>query len=878
MLRATLRGIAAHKLRLGLTAVAIILGSAFVAGTLVLTDTMRASFDAIFAQTTSGVDVGVRGTQAFTSAFGERGRVPVEVADLLAEVDGVAVVGPEVEGSAQLLDADGRPVGGQGPPALAFNTPVDEEVAGIELRDGRYPRQAGEIAVDAFTAERLDLALGDRVQVVAGGPVRSETVVGTIGFGELDNLGGSTITIFDNATALELFGAEGYTLVSLAAEEDVSAGVLLERVEAALAEAGYGLADPDPTAGATADPGAGADAASGGENASGDLEVLTGAELADASTAEVGQFLGFFTTALLIFAGVALLVGAFLIANTFSIIVAQRTRELALLRAVGASRRQVLVSVLSEAALVALAGSLLGLVLGTALASGLRALLDAFGIALPASDLVLAVRTVIVTLTVGVVVTLVAALAPALKSLRVPPVAALQAVAAPPPPRFGRGRYVAAGLVLVAGVASLAAGLFGDAGISAVAAGAAITLIGAALLAPLVTRPLVRALGAPVAGIAGVRGQLARENALRSPRRTAATASALMIGLALVSFVLIFGASISASAAAAIEESFLAEYVVSGPGQGDPSAAGLPQSAVDDLRQLDEVAVASPQRVAQLRYGTSTPFVVAGDPDTITEVLAIDVVSGSLDDFALGGVLVADDLAERDNLAAGDVIDVEFATTGTAELAVRAIIDGEGLDSDILLDSETLLANVPRAPITAISVRLAQGTEVAEARPALEGVLEPYPTARLLDRDEIREDIQSQVNQLLGLLSALLAMSVIIALFGIVNTLSLSVFERVRELGLLRAVGATRAQVRSMIRWEAVLIAVLGATFGLAIGVLFGWLVVTALAGQGITELGLPAGQLIASVILAALAGVVAAILPARRAARTEILRAIAAE
>ena len=848
MLRATLEGLAAHRLRLAATAVAVVLGVGFVSGTFVLTDTLRSAFDDLFAQTTASIDVAVRGTQEFAGhGVGERRRVAPELLDVVRAVDGVEAVAPDVSGFAQLIGDDGEPIGAAHTPGLGTIAPVDERLNDAEIRgEGRFPEVAGEVAVDAGTAAAAGIEVGDDVSLVAGGPIEQATVTALIGFGDADSLAGASLVMFDVDTALERFGREGYERIDVLAAGGVDEVALAERVEDAVGA---------------------------------DYEVLTGEQLAEATSSEVGTFLGFFTTALLVFAGVSVFVGAFLIANTFTIIVAQRTRELALLRAVGASRRQILTSVLGEAAVVGLVGSLLGLGAGFVVALGLRGLLDVFGIDLPANDLVFAPRTAAVGVLTGLGVTVVAAVAPAVRSTRVPPVAALQAVAAPPAPRFGPGRYVAATLFLLGGTGMLAWGLFGGAGLQETATGAVLTMLGAALLAPMITRPVVRLLGAPVAAVAGLRGHLARENALRSPRRTAATASALMIGLAVVTFVMVLGASVTSSAEAALDGAFRSELVVN-PAQlgGPPGMSGaFPPELVASLEDLDEVAVAEPLRAGPMQLADGPVVFVAGfDSEVVDQVLTLEILDGTLR-MGDGELLVSDDVAEREGWVPGDAVAVTFAATGAEELRIAGIFEGSQLDTDWAVDDSTFDRVMTSDGTTAVYLKLADGIAVEDARAAAGAIVGRYPTTRLQDLEELKAEIRSQINQLLGLLSGLLLMSIVIALFGILNTLGLSVYERTREIGLLRAVGATRGQVRSTIRWEAVLIAVLGALLGVGLGVAFGYVVVRALEDEGISVFAIPAGQLLLGVVLAGLAGVGAAILPARRAARTDILRALEA-
>jgi putative ABC transport system permease protein len=839
--RATIASILAHKLRLVSTALAVIVGVAFVTGTLILSDTLTATFDSLFAETTQGIDLVVQGPEESADPLtGQRDPVPAGAVDVVAAVDGVAAVGPEVQGFAQLVTADGETAGGFGPPTLGINASTIE-LETPQVREGRFPEDAREIAVDAGTAASQDLSLGDVVGVVVEGPVQDYTVVGTVGFGDLDNLAGATLVVFQADHAFELYGQDGFSALTVIAEDGADLEALQAEVAAALGDG---------------------------------LEVATREQAADDASAQIAEGLGFFTTALLVFAGVALFVGAFLIANTFSIIVAQRTRELALLRAVGASRRQVMTSVLAEALATGVVGALGGFLLGVGLARGLYVLLDAFGLSLPQGDLVVSSGTFLVSSVLGTLLTTLVAVVPAARATRVLPVTALQAVAAPPPPRGGRVRYVIGGLLAAGGIAGLAVALAGDGDLPTVGGAAVVTLLGASLLAPLVTRPLLAGLGRPLAAARGVQGQLAAENALRSPRRTAATASALMIGLALVSFIAIMAASFTRSVEVIFEESFVGDFQIAPmgfvPGLGDPGA-GL----VEAIGAVDGVHVATTQRFGVAQVDGVDVFLGGYDPDVVGEVLSVAVVDGGEDGLLATGLAISEDVAEGEGLGVGDP--VEIVLRGEAvELVIGAVYESNPVVGGWSVAEDALGADA--LGFAAILVDLDDDADAVAARRLVEAELEAYPSLELMDLTEVKASITGQVNQLLGLVTALLGLSVLVALFGIVNTLGLSVFERTRELGLLRAVGASRAQVRSMIRWEAVLIALLGAVFGLVIGVLFAWVVIAAIGGDAGLELAIPAGQLVGGLVAAALAGVVAAIIPARRASRIDVLRAIEAQ
>ena len=847
----------AHPVRLLATALSVVLGIAFVAGTFILTDTIQAAFDDLF-EVDSDLDVVVRPLAPFgdESASQEPGfeepgiGVPPDVVDRIADVDGVAAVEPSYSGFAQLVRPDGQPLGGQGPPTFGQDRPTLDALDDLEVT-GRYPEAAGEVAIDAGAAEQLGAEVGDTVSVVVDGPVEEAELVGIVD--REAGFGGVTFVLLDDETAAQLYGQDGASEVSVLGEEGVEADELRQRVAAALDGERY--------------------------------DAVTGSAAAQENQADLDTALGFFTTGLLVFAGVSLLVGAIIIANTFTIIVAQRTRELALVRAIGAGRRQVLTSILLEALAVGLVGSAVGLVVGFALAAGLEALLSAVGAELPTQDLVLAPRTVVVSLVLGVVITVLSAVAPAVRATRVAPVEALRSVAAPPRPTASRLRLLLGVLLLVAGVATLAVGLFAGAGIVAVGGGALLVLLAVAFLGAVVAGPLARVLGAPVAALRGLPGTLARENASRNPRRTASTAAALMIGLGLVSFVLIFAASLRASVDQLLDEQFLADYQVSSINFGS-----YPTDVTRAVADVDGVAAADGAALATVGVDGTARDALVFDPSALGTTIGMDASDGDYRELDAGSVLVADDVAQELSLGAGDQIEVAFSPdSGARSLRVAAVYDPDSLgfaSAPFVLDRAAYEEEVGELPELATFVRLGEraGEGVGEragagsVRGDLEAALEPYPQVQLADIEDIRDQVSQGTTQLLSLVFGLLGLSIVIALLGITNTLALSVLERTRELGLLRAVGMDRSQTRVMVRWEAVIVAVLGALLGLAVGVLFGWLGVTALADEGFEVFALPAGQLAIAVLAAGVAGVLAAILPARRASRIDVLRALQVE
>jgi putative ABC transport system permease protein len=833
-----------------LTALSVVLGIGFVAGTFVLTDTMNKAFDELFATTTADIDVVVRATSAFGAEAGNpggsgnisRNPIPEDVLPVVQGVPGVGSAYGGVLGYAQMVDPETEEaIGGFGPPTMGVNWQEGSSV--LVLRTGEPPTSSTDVVIDAATARAHDLTVGEQIQILFEGPPEEFTIRGIAGFGEADNLGGATLAAFETDTAQRVMGREGvFDEISVQAEEGETPSTLRTRIAAVL---------PDK------------------------VEAVTATTVADEQAQALQEGLGFFRTALLVFAFIALFVGAFIIFNTFSIIVAQRTRELALLRALGASRRQVMVSVIVEAFLTGLIASIVGIVVGIGIALGIQALLGAFGVDLPSTTMQLQLRTIVVSLVVGTVVTVAAALFPARRASRVAPVEALRDV---PQLQVGRGLGVRAalgGLVLAIGAGLLLYGLFSTPSNAAalVGFGAAGTFIGVAMLSPLITRPLAKGIGAPLLAL-GVHGKLGRENARRNPRRTASTAAALMIGLGLVSMVAVFSSSIKASFDRALRETLKADLTLTTSSQitFSPDVAAR-------IRGLPEVGAVSEFRASTFRIAGATSFLTAVDPATVEQVATLDVSAGSTDALGIDSVLVFRERAEEKGWTVGDTVPAAFAATGSRPLEIVGIFDEIGLvQGDYVVSLGTYEEVIPEQLDTFVLVKGTEGVPADDLRSAVTRAVEPFPNIEVQDQAEFREKQAGFIDQLLGLVTALLAMAILVALFGIVNTLGLSIFERTRELGLLRAIGMGRRQVRGMIRTESVIIAVIGAVLGIAIGVFFGWALQQALEPEGITELAIPVGQLVVYLVFAGLAGVLAAVWPARRAARLDVLRAIAYE
>jgi putative ABC transport system permease protein len=839
MVRAVLKGILAHKLRLALTAMAVVLGVSFVAGTFVLTDTINKTFDTLFGEISADTDVSVRAVSGFgedASPESVRETVPASVLDLVRRVPGVQAADGTVSGYAQFVDEEGKAVNTAGAPTLGFNW-TEPGLSPLTLKSGREPQRSGEVVVDAVTARTHKFAIGDRVRMIFRGPTEEFTVVGITGFGEADNLAGATLAIFDVNTAQRVFGKIGrFDSIEAKAAEGTSDLTLRDRV-AAVVPAG--------------------------------LEVVTSQQVADEAADGVKQALGFFSTALLVFAGISLFVGGFIILNTFSILVAQRTRELALLRALGASRRQIRWSVVAEAFLVGLFASVVGLGLGVLVAIGLQSLLKAFGIDLPASGVVVLPRTVIASLIVGVGVTVVSSISPSRRASKIPPMAALRGAGVEQVGSL-RGRSIVGAVVTALGGAALVSGLAGG-GIELVGLGAALVFVGVALLGPLVARPMARVIGWPSPHISGFAGVLGRQNAMRNPRRTAATAAALTVGLGLVACVSVLAASIKASAADVVDEYLAADFIVS-------TSNFLPSISTDlapRLAREPDLAAVSGLQTGEWRADGQRRTLYAGDPAALGQVLKLDVTAGDIGGLSRGEILVGEEELEEKGYTVGGTLAMTFARTGDRELRIAGTFAKNQLLGSYLVSTATFDANFTDRLDFVVLAEAAPGVAPAAARAAVERVTADFPNVELRDQAEFKQQQEDQVNQILGLITALLGLSIIIALFGIINTLAMSIFERTREIGLLRAVGMWRQEIRAMIRSESVIIAVLGAILGIAVGVLFGYAIVGALSDEGVGEVVIPFAGLFNYVIAAAVAGVAAAIFPAIRASRLDVLAAI---
>lgn len=839
MVRIALADAWSRKRRLAGTALAVVLAVTFLTATLVLSATLEAGFASAFAEANEGTDAVVRselqlrGEQASASSF------DAGVVDAIRSVDGVRAVAAQVEGRAQIVAADGTVIGGNGPPAVGAAWVADPRLNGFDLDEGRAPARAGEVVIDRGSAKAGGLRLAGRVTVLTPSPVEA-TVVGIARFGESDSLGASTLAAFTLDQAQQLFvgGHPRLTQIAVAGADGVGQHELVRRITAVVPEG---------------------------------VEVISGEQLvAEQEAAIRDDFLGFVKTALLAFSGVALLVAAFSIFNTFSILGAQRTREAALLRTIGASRRQILAGGLVEAVIVGVSGAVVGSATGIGAAAGLLSLLKATGFGLPARSLEVVPTDVSAAVLVGLVVTVVGALIPAWRASRVAPLAALREVAYEAAPMSSVRALL--GAVLAAGaVAAVVAGTVGDGAMPLVGLGGTAGLVASVLLGPIVARPVAGLLGAPLRW-RGVAGDLARRNAIRNPRRTAATATSLLVGVGVVTLFTVLASSMGASLEDAVDRSFGGDLVVEGSGF---SGAGLAPAFLDDVRSLPEVRQAAGIGFGAVVIDGKTVAVGFADVNELASVATFELAAGDMADFGPAAFAVSEEAAAERGWSVGQEVAVTFADGGTERLRLAAVYEDRAMGGPVLLPTSVWARHAGQPTYVLMLVDLADGVSIAEGRAAVGAAAKPYGRPAVRDRDAFVASQAAQIRGVLNVVYGLLAIAVLIALMGIANTLSLSVYERTHELGLLRAVGQSRSQLRAMVRWESVVVALFGAVGGVAVGVFAGWGLVGALrASEGLGTFVLP-GSLAAVVGLGALAGVLAGVRPARRAARLDVLAAI---
>lgn len=835
---ASVRG---HATRTVATALSVVFGVAFVTGTFVFTDTVEDAFEQLFGSTVEGADLVVSSTAAGTSGGGAlHGGVPPDVVDQVKDVDGVADAEARYRGMAKLARDDGSPLVSFGAVLQGIDAPSME--GAVELRAGRLPADSRQVAIDASSASRLGKAVGDDATLLLNGPPQTYRISGIIAPPEaVRDLAGSTTVVFSDAVAAQLYGRDGATYIAVQAADGVAADSLRTRIANDLG-AGY--------------------------------EVLTIDELVTDAVTQVGDFLGFITRGLLVFAGAALLVGAIIIFNTFGITVAQRTRELALVQAIGAQGRQVMRAVLLEALVIGVAGSAVGVAVGVLGALGLRTLLRLVNLPLPSTDMVVAPRTAAIGVIVGVVVTVVAAVGPAVRASRHAPMEAMRSVSPASGTAVSTPRLLTGTLAAGLAAATLIGAGLDRGGVIALGVGAVATMVALVLLAPLGAAPVTALVGWPVRTMRRLPGVLARANAIRNPGRTAATATALLVGLALVTFVLILVSSFRSSLDRVIVERFRADYQVQAVDQ-----VGYPASVTAAVRDVDGVALTSAASVLRGDVDGSTRTMFAVDGATLPQVYDVGVVAGDLAGLADGGVAVSHELG----IPLGASVGVRTGTEPPTARPIVALTDdlhlpGTTRVGQVLIDRSTVGEDLAARQDLVAFVTVAPDAAPAVVRQSLDEAVADQPDARIADTAQLRAQVRDETERLLGLVIGLVLLSVVVAFVGVINALGLSVVERTDELGLLQALGMTQRQARQMIRWESVIITVLGTVTGVALGAAFGWLGVRVLRDEGLTTFTIPVPQIVIAVGIVLVAGVIASVAPARRASHVDVLRAVTIE
>jgi putative ABC transport system permease protein len=854
VLRVALRGLATRRLRAVLTAVAIVLGVALVAGTYVLTDSITGAFSSIFQTVYRGTDATITGRSAIDTSSnggvgGSAGSAPSFPESLLARVKRLPEVRAAlggVSGSPQLIE-NGKAVSFGGAPNLGFSVdPSQAQFNSLTLVRGSWPGPS-QVVVDSNTAAKKHLRAGDTIGIQADGPVIPMRISGLVKFGSAASLGGATLAGFQLATAQRLFGKVGkLDDIRVSARPGVSPARLVDQIRPILP---------------------------------GHTQVRTGSQEARQAASATTGFLSFLKTILLVFAGISLFVGSFVIANSLSITIAQRTREFATLRTLGATRRQVLRAILIESLAIGIVASVVGLLVGLALAQGLFALFNAVGLTLPNSGTVVKPRTIVVAILVGIVVTVLASLRPALRATRVEPIAAVREGATLPEGRFAKYRTAGSATAAALGFAALLLGLFvvhGTGGVLALmGAGTVLVFIGVALLSARIVPMLATWLGWPATKIAGAIGRLARDNARRNPQRTASTASALMIGLALVTLLSILSAGIIGNFKGAVNDLFTGDYAITATNNFSPVPVSAGQAAA---RAGGAIALGN-VRAGQGRVFDQNEQLTAVDPG-VARVIALKWTHGSQSVIsALGptGAFTTDSYASAHHLAIGSPVAVTTPTGTVARLTIKGIFkppNGGSPFGPVTMSAARWDQLYPQPQNLFTFVKMSGG-ETRANQAALERALSQFPGAKVQTRQKFIDNQTSGLSQVLNIFYVLLALSIVVSLFGIVNTLVLSVFERTREIGMLRAVGTSRRQIRRMVRHESVITALIGSVMGIALGIAFGALLAARVSFIAFT---IPVGSLIVFLIASWLVGLLAAIFPARRAARLEPLQALAYE
>jgi putative ABC transport system permease protein len=840
----------ARKLRALGTTVAVFVGVSLIAGTYVITDTINKAFDEIFSDSLKGTAVVITPQQPVTQETNTSTSLPADVLKQVRSVPGVTLASGAIFTGGGIFKGDEQ-VGSQFAPKF-ISSVLPPQIETLKTVQGHPPTNASEATLDKAAADDAGLSVGDPIRLAGERRAKTYRLVGLTELGGT-SFGGASIAQLTLPEAQFITGNVGrFNQISVGINPDVSPEELKQRIEQVVS----------PT-----------------------LRVETAEENANRSSDEIHDALSFLPIFLGVFAAVALIVGAFVIFNTFSITVSQRIREYGLLRTLGASRRQVLTSVLVEAALIGLIGAVTGVLGGLLFAKGIESLFNALGIGLPTTALVVATRTVVVSVVLGIAVTVIAVLNPALRSTRVPPIAAMQNLELTASRRRSIVTVVIAWLLMLGGVAFVLVGLFGnqktgDAALM-LGGGAALVLFGVSLFSPRLVRPLAGTIGAPLERLRGLTGRLARENSQRNPSRTAATAAALMIGLALVSFVTVFAAGLKASIADAIENSFQGELEIQNTNGYDP----IPTAAASAVRKVPGVQTVSTLQSTQVKIDGvgGKPRATGLDPATAAQVLKLDfqgdTTEQTLRTMSDSETIVDKSFADSNDLEVGDTINVLGQTGNRASFRiVGEVKDSADLLGSLVVTQAAMARDFAVAQDTFDFVKLAPGGDAGAVQDQIKALLaQQFPTAEVRNQEELKQNQENQINPLLGLVYALLSLAIIVSLFGIANTLALSIYERTRELGMLRAVGMSRRQVRRMIRYESVITALIGAVLGMVLGLIFAALMSVPLQDEGFV-LSYPVGQLIFILVVAAFAGVLAAIAPARRAARLDVLNALAYE
>jgi putative ABC transport system permease protein len=843
MFRIALKGILGRKARLVLTSLAVILGTAFLSGTAVFSATLNRTFDNLFSDVFRNVDSYVRSTQVIEADFGaeERQRIPAELIAMIEAVPGVGDVQGDIQAFARIIGKDGQPLGsdGAGPPTFGS---VGEEFKGAlwTISEGKFPSNSTEVALDEASAKAGNYVVGDKVKVVAQAGSREFTLVGIAGYGDVRSPGGATFALFDLATAQEFLAKPGFVdAILISGDGSISDEELAQAINAAI-----------PSSYKT--------------------ETLTGAEITKETQDQIGSALSFFSILLSTFSYIALGVGSFVIYNVFSISAAQRQRENALLRAIGASKKQVTRALMIESVVVGLFGSTIGLFAGIGLSKALSALLKAASIDLPSGDLVVPSSAVVNTIVVGLIVTVASAWLPARRAGKVPPLAAMRETAIEVV-ALTRRRTIF-GLVLIALGAAAIIAVTGGASNKWLGLGILFVFSGTITLGPVIARPVALLLGKPAERLRGVTGTMARQNSARNPKRTSRTASPVLIGVALVTAVAALAASISSQIDGVFTQQFKGDYAINTNARG---FGGLSPSLADDINTLPEVERATGIGLLTVKIDGKGQYLTTINPATVEGVFDIGLTSGSYANLTPETIFVSQQYAENNGAKLGDTIQVTLADAQVKSLSIAGIYEFDELAGKYTVSRDLTKDTTVITFDLGVYIKIKDGVSQESARTALQAAVDKYGQGTLLSKREYIDSQSGQINQLLGLIYGLLFLSVIIAVVGIIITLLLSVFERQREIGLLRAVGMTKSQVRTTVRWESVITSLLGAVVGILLGVGLGWVIVYALRDQGLSSFSVPVGTTVSILIMAFVIGVLAAVYPAWRATRVNLLAAI---